>query len=139
MAKNIKLPNGDTALVITEIDKVGEALPALAGPFQTQTAIALGATAVRKTFNPPIRGVIIEVVGGNGTPDQDEAAIICFGAPTTVAAGIWLNEANTAPRIVMKPGDGIREWSFGNVAISYIDLIAKGTTPDLDVTLTGVE
>ncbi len=108
------------------------------GTPQTQTEIAL-ITIKQLTFDPPIKACSIQAVAGSVTSvDADEAALVCFDPPNAAVAADWLNEANIAPRNVIKPADGIRNFFFDGATVSNIWLIAKGTTPDLDVTVEGI-
>lgn len=107
------------------------------GTIHAQTITNTG-TAQRITFDPPIKGAAISIVSNAATEDPDEHVLYCFDAPNTLVRDAWLDEVNTAPRHKVKKSDGVRPHYFGGASISYVDVIAKGTTPNIKVTVEGV-
>ena len=96
-------------------------------------------SVVEIEFDPPIKGMSVEVLSGAASPDVDEALLICAGAPDSTVAALWLTEANSGvPRFCVKAADGIKDYYFNGASVSLVHMIGRGTTPDLDVTVTGV-
>lgn len=116
----------------------------VAGNVLTANLNAVVGTRVTKTFLTPIKGVVVNVRGGAAAIDPDEILALVFGAPTDAVADAWLDEAaDFQPRSYVKPGDGQVELGFQDsngtaTTVTRVDVIARGTTPDLDVVLEGL-
>lgn len=111
---------------------------ALSGTLQTQTVIALNATAQTIIFDPPVKAAIIKVRHGGSTADQEAASVLCFDAPNTGVRDDWLNVANTAPRVSIGPADGVIGVDFNGALVSSIGLKALGVALDIDVDIGGI-
>lgn len=113
----------------------------LYGTVNTQSVIGLAGTRQELTFDPPIKGMSIDisfgVAAGSGSKD-DNYALFCIGASNDAVADAWLDEANTAPRLKIKPVDGVQNIYFNGATVSRVDLIGVGATVDLDVSIGGV-
>jgi len=113
------------------------------GTLLSQTK-AVGASRVRFTFDPPIKACTINVRGAPAAQGEDDVAIVVIipdgltEAEGIALADAWLDEANTAPRIVAKVINPDKEIYFNEATASYVDVIGAGSTPSLTVTVGGI-
>lgn len=116
----------------------------LAGKMQTpppKTVVNL-TTPQRFTFDPPIKGMEINVryaAGSTGIDPGDGILFVASNHPTSVTDN-WLDEANIAPRRVLLASTANKEQSFDGDNIAYVDIIGIGdpATNNLIVSIGGV-
>ena len=110
----------------------------LSGTVHTQYVDALASTVTLLTFDPPIKGCVIEARTGVADTAGDDVVLLCFDPSNATIAAAWLTETNITPRFAVKPSDGRVSFWFNGSTVTEVYMKNPGAAGDLNVTVEGV-